>query len=231
MAIEPSSDAGFTDREVRLIFERAGQLDGASDRGERRLSLAEIQQIGAQAGLDPRDVAAAAESIRAASIDERLSGAPARFRIGARIDERLGEDGLSALVHAARDATGYHGSVSYGGGGAEWRARSALGAVIVSAHVESSGTRIDVVVSREDARAVATIASGVAGLALGGWVASFAGHAFGASVATSLVAGAATAAASGWGIARATWRPISRRWAERARELLATVTRAVDTKR
>lgn len=134
-------------------------------------------------------------------------------------------------MHAARDATGYHGSVSYGGGGAEWRARSALGAVIVSAEIDSGGTRIDVVVSREDARAAATIASGVAGLALGGWVASFAAHAFGASAATSLVAGAATAAAGGWAIARATWRPISRRWAERTRELLATVTRAVDTKR
>jgi len=232
MVVEPLPDAGFTDREVRLIFERAGKLDDASDRGERRMSLAEIQEIGAQAGLDPRDVAAAAASVRTPSVDERLSGAPARFRIGTRINERLGEDGVSALVHAARDATGYHGSVNYGGAaGAEWRARSALGAIIVSAHVESHGTRIDVVVSREDAWALATIASGVAGLALGGWVASFAAHAFGASIATSLVAGAATAVASGWGIARATWRPISRRWAERTGELLAAVTRAVEKKR
>jgi hypothetical protein len=232
MAVEPSPDAGFSDREVRLIFERAGKLDGASDHGERRMSLAEIQDIGAQAGLDPRDVATAAASIRAPSIDERISGAPARFRIGTRIDERLGEDGVSALVHAARDATGYHGSVNYSGAaGAEWRARSALGAIIVSAHVESRGTRIDVVVSREDARVLATIASGVTGLALGGWVASFAAHSFGASIGTSLVTGAATAVVSGWGIARATWRPISQRWAERTRDLLAAVTRAVETKR
>jgi hypothetical protein len=225
MAVEPSPDAEFTDREVRLIFERAGKLDGASDRGERRLSLAEIQEIGAQAGLDPTDVATAAASIRTPSIEERFSGAPARFRLGARIDQPLGEDGLAALVHAARDATGYHGSVSYGGGGAEWRARSALGVIIVSAHVESRGTRIDVTVSREDARVLSTLASGVTGLALGGWVATFAAHGLGAHLATSLLVGAVTAAASGWGIARATWRPISARWRERTRDLLAALTR------
>ena len=231
MAVEPTPDAGFTDREVRLIFERAGKLDGASDRGERRLSLAEIQEIGAQAGLDPSDVAAAAATIRTATVEERFSGAPARFRFGARIEQRLGEDGLAALIHAARDATGYHGSVSYGGGGAEWRARSALGAIIVSAHVESRGTRIDVVVSREDARMLSTIASGVAAVGLGGWVASLASHAFGADISTSLIAGAVTAALSGWAIARATWRPISERWRERTRDLLGVLTRTVEGKR
>ena len=231
MAAEPTPDGGFTDREVRLIFERAGKLDGASDRGERRLSLAEIQEIGSQAGLDPSDVAAAAATIRAQPIEESFSGAPARFRLGARIDQRLGDEGLSALVHAARDATGYHGSVSYGGGGAEWRARSALGAVIVSAHVEPHGTRIDVVVSREDARMLSTLASGAAGLGIGGWVATFAAHGLGADLGTSLLAGAATAAASGWGIARGLWRPVSQRWRERTQDLLAQLTRAVDDKR
>jgi hypothetical protein len=227
MAAEPP-DVGFTNREVRLIFERAGKLDGASDRGERRMSLSEIQEIGAQAGLDPDDVAAAAASIRSLPIEERLSGGPARFRVGAQIDKRLGDEGIAALVNAARDATGYHGSVGYHSAGAEWRARSALGAIIVSAEARASGTRIDVVVSREDARALSTIASAVAGVGLGGWVAIFAAHALQVSTATSVVAGAVTAAASGWGIARAVWRPISHQWSERTRELLATLVHTVE---
>jgi hypothetical protein len=227
MAGEPP-DVGFTNREVRLIFERAGKLDGASDRGERRMSLSEIQAIGAQAGLDPDDVAAAAAGIRSLPIEERLSGGPARFRVGAQIDKRLGDEGIAALVNAARDATGYHGSVGYNSAGAEWRARSALGAIIVSAEARASGTRIDVVVSREDARALSTIASAVAGVGLGGWVATFAAHALQVSTATSLVVGAVTAAASGWGIARAVWRPISHQWSERTRELLETLVHTVE---
>lgn len=227
MAGEPP-DVGFTNREVRLIFERAGKLDGASDRGERRMSLSEIQAIGSQAGLDPHDVAAAAASIRSRPIEERLSGGPARFRVGAQIDKRLGDEGIAALVNAARDATGYHGTLAYNSAGAEWRAQSALGAIIVSAEARTSGTRIDIVVSREDARALSTIASAVAGLALGGWVATFAAHALQVSTATSLVVGAATAVASGWGIARAVWRPISHRWSERTRELLDTLVHTVE---
>jgi len=230
MAVEPTPDAGFTDREVRLIFERAGQLDSASDRGERRLSLAEIQEIGVQAGLNPNDVAAAAASIRVSTVQDRLRGAPARFRLSSQIDRRLDDEGLAALMRAARDETGYHGSVSYGNAGAEWRARSALGAVIVSAEVESSGTRIDVVISREDARALSVLASGVTGLALGGWLATFVSHGLGADVATSLLTGAATAVVSGWGIARAIWRPISDRWRERSHDLLSALTRAVENK-
>lgn len=120
--------------------------------------------------------------------------------------------------------------MSHGGRGVEWRARSALGAIIVSASVEKTGTRIDVVVSREDARALSTIASGVAGIALGGWVAAFAAHGLGFGAATSLIAGAVTAGLSGWGIARAMWRPISDRWRERTRDLLDAVTRAVEFK-
>lgn len=83
-ADKPEHDEGFTESEVRVIFERAGQLDRAADHGERRRSLAELQEIGAQAGLDPRDVAAAAESVRAASLQSGIAGAPARFRVTAR---------------------------------------------------------------------------------------------------------------------------------------------------
>ena len=71
----------------------------------------------------------------------------------------------------------------------------------------------------------------MAGVGLGGWVATFAAHALQVSTATSLVVGAVTAAASGWGIARAVWRPISHRWSERTRELLETLIHTVERNR
>lgn len=228
MATDSNLDPRFTDHEVRLIFERAGRLDGASDRGERRMSLAEIQEIGAQAGLDPSDIAAAAAAVRSPTFTERAGVGAARFRIGARIPRRLGEDGIADVVQAARDATGYQGTVTWAPASAEWRARSALGVAIVALRVEKHETRIDVVISREDARFVSCMLSAFAGLGFGVWVASFATHAFGVAVPTALLTGAVAAAGSGWAVARASWRPISRRWAERTRELLSALTRAVE---
>lgn len=230
-AMTPDSDldAGFTNREVRLIFERAGQLDGASDRGERRMSLAEIQEIGAQAGLDPADIAAAAATVRSPTLTERVGVGAARFRVGTRIPRRLGEDGISDVVQAARDATGYQGTVSWAPGSAEWRVRSALGAMIVAIRADAGGTRIDVLVSREDARFLSSLVSGFAGVGFGAWVASLTVHALGMQIPAALLSGAVMATLSGWAVARAAWRPLSRRWADRTRELLATVTRAVDT--
>lgn len=226
-ADRPEHDAEFTESEMRVIFERAGQLDRVGDDGERRRSLAELQEIGAQAGLDPRDIAAAAESVRAAARRSSIAGAPARFRVTARFDRQFDDTETGEIIRALRDATGYHGSLVRDAAYTEWRARSALGAVVVSVETRPQGSWIEVVVSREDARFLGGLVSGFAGLGLGAWMASLGAHTLGWTLGPSLGAGAVVAAGSAWAIARSSWRPISQRWAERTKELLAAATEAV----
>ena len=68
----------FTDREMRLIFERAGEADVGAQ-GDRGYSLAEIQEIALQVGLSPTDVARAASTISSSQASYPVLGGPIRF--------------------------------------------------------------------------------------------------------------------------------------------------------
>jgi hypothetical protein len=63
MANLPSGSDGprFTDREMKLIFERAGEADVAAH-SEQGYSLAEMQEIARQLGLNPTEVAKRGDS-------------------------------------------------------------------------------------------------------------------------------------------------------------------------
>jgi hypothetical protein len=61
----------FGDAEVERILRRAAELD-AADKARRGLTLPELEQIAAEAGIDPRHLAAAATPIG----NPETSGAP-----------------------------------------------------------------------------------------------------------------------------------------------------------
>ena len=82
----PSDSDGrrFTDREMKLIFERAGEADVAAQ-PEQGYSLAEMQEIALQVGLSPTEIAKAASTLRTPETSNPILGAPHAFMHRARI--------------------------------------------------------------------------------------------------------------------------------------------------
>jgi hypothetical protein len=216
-------DHGYSHQEVRLIFERAGKLDALGP-ADRRRSLAEIQAIGAEAGLDPRDIAAAAATVRPA---ERylFTGAPYRFRASSALPP-LGEQGIVDVVTAVREATGLHGKLQQHPLETEWRVRAGLGAIVMTFAPRANGTRVNVLVIRDDARSLTVISSGIVGTLLGVSAGAFVGHSLGVGVAAGIATGLATFAATTVGLARVLWASTARRWKERTDDLARTIERA-----
>jgi hypothetical protein len=216
---DPRGD--FTEREMRLIFERAGEADARSD-GERRYSLAELQAIASQVGLDAGDVTRAAAAVRGTSPGNIVLGAPVRFRSSRLLGHELSEDEILRIVSAMRDTTGIHGVLTAVPGGMEWRARSSMGAVIIDFGRSVNGTRVDVLVARDDQAAVTVIGTVISGIILG--LAAGIGAASIVPVWGALGIGIVAAAGSAWLGTRVLWSRMARRWSAEANVLAETAT-------
>jgi hypothetical protein len=153
---DPRVGSGFTHQEMRLIFERAGIAEALRD-DSRRYTLAEIEAIGVEAGLEATDIRRAATSVRDVSVTHRLLGAPTRFHASHFVDVPIGEERLADIVDALRSDVGLHGDLRFVPDGVEWQARPALGAIIVHFAPRRKGTRISVLVAREDAAVMAVL--------------------------------------------------------------------------
>ncbi|HTE44971.1 MAG TPA: hypothetical protein VK636_06990 [Gemmatimonadaceae bacterium] len=223
-------EGGYTDGEMRLIFERAGQLD--VDAGaERRFSLDELREMGAQAGLNPADVTRAAADLRSQPARRGILGAPTRFTAVTFVERRLDDSVVSEVVLRVREATRLHGELRAVPGGMEWRARSALGIVIVDFSPKGEGTRLDVLIGREDEAALAALGAGFAGIAVGvavGMVAGV-GVALHGGPLIGLGVGAVAGIGSAWGGARFIWSRIARRIANDTSALMRAITETIDS--
>jgi hypothetical protein len=228
MATHPGGSDGrrFTDREMRLIFERAGEADvGAL--GERGYSLAEMQEIAVQVGLSPTDVARAASTISSPGAYPVLGG-PIRFRASHILKTKLTDDGIASVALKIREATGAHGELRDVPGGAEWRVRSATGLMVVDFTTRGSGTRIDLMVARDDEAAVTAIGVGAAGLVTGIAAAIAAANGLHVGVLAGIGIGAVTAIGGAWSGTRLLWSRAARRWARRTDALMETIGEAAE---
>lgn len=218
---------GYTDREMRLIFERAGQLNSESG-AERRFSLAELKEMGMQAGLDPADVSTAAATIRSPSPKGGMLGTPTRFTAVHFTRRRLDEAAVADVVLRIREATGYHGDLRNVPGGMEWRARHPMGEVMIDFSPKGEGTRIDVMLSREDQAASIVIGTGVTGFLVGLGTTLFAAATLNSGVAVAVGAGAVAGVSLAWGGARLIWSGIARRLADKTSSLMETITDGIE---
>jgi hypothetical protein len=219
---------GYTDREMRLIFERAGQLDVESG-ADRRFSLGELKEMGAQAGLDPADISTAAATIRSELPRGGMLGTPTRFHAVSYTRQRLAEAAVAEIVLRIRETTGFHGNLRAVPGGMEWRVRHGLGLMIVDFSSKGEGTRIDVLVARDDQAAAVVLGSGIGGLLLGLGTAILATSTLHMGVGAAVGVGAVAAVACGWGSARLFWGAIGRRVAAQTSSLMATITHTIET--
>jgi hypothetical protein len=229
MAIQDggSDNRKFTDGEMRLIFERAGEAD-VGRQGDRVHSLGEMQEIARQVGLDPADVARAAATIGSPRESHPVLGEPIRFHASRVLPSKVSDDGVMTVVLKIREATGLHGVLREVPGGAEWRVRSALGTIVVDFIARGAGTRIDLMVARDDEVAVTVIGVGVAGLLTGVAAAVAVSRGLHVGAFAGVGIGAATAIGGAWAGIRALWSRAARRWARKTDALIQTIGDAAE---
>lgn len=135
-------DRRYDEDEVARILRQATERNPAAlAAGSGGLTLAQVQEIAAQVGIDARAVAAAARDLdtrRAVEASPILGSAVApqyEMLLDGRVDPARYPDALLAI----RRAMGRQGVVSTELNGLEWRARDAMGGRYVS--IQPSGER------------------------------------------------------------------------------------------
>ena len=234
----PSPSQRYSDQEMALILKRAAELqEGADGRGTQR-TLAEIQAIAAEVGIDAPFVSEAVAELERPRPRVGWLGAPTRFHDERNVAGSLGSNEVGELLDQARAELGLHGEVRQVFDGVELRLRSALGTSILTVGPRAGGTRIALTTERLDQAVV--IAMGSVGIGL---LAALGGVAIAINVTdNALIASAIVAASAIAGTvvsARALWFGIAERWrrrtqsivgalAERAAQLRASAAESVD---
>jgi hypothetical protein len=220
---DSSSTPRYSEREMALILKRAAELQEGAEGESTPVSLNQIQEIAAEAGIGPAYVSEAAAELERPMPQVGWLGAPTRFHDERKLDATLSRTAVGELVDAARSALGLHGEVQEVLDTVEWRARSPLGLTIVTVSPREGKTRIAVTIARGDHAALVTLGSvgiGILG-ALGGVVLAINGT-DSALVASGIIAGSGVVATLL--SARLMWASVARRWRRTAKhvvELLA----------
>src|SRR5689334_23885273 len=138
----------FSEQEMALIHKRAAELqDGADGRGVHR-PLTEIQENAAEVGIERAFVAEAVAELNRPRPRIGWLGAPTRFHQAQKVPRKLPPAEIGELLDQAREELGLHGEVHQVFDGVEWRARSALGASILTLGPRGDGTRIALTTER-----------------------------------------------------------------------------------
>lgn len=139
----------FSEQEIGAILKRTAELSKQADRGvQDGLSLEEIQQLAADAGLDPALVSRAAAEISSPGAGETKSdlfGGPLAYSTDVDLDIDVDEEAWESMLPAIRAAFNDPGTVSVREGTFEW---TGTGGDNKKAHVHirktASGTRLHV---------------------------------------------------------------------------------------
>jgi hypothetical protein len=169
MAEGSRGDRRFTDREFAVILRKATELQEAGEGTAERttgLTLREIQQIAAEAGIDADLIARAADAVsRGAAPGEgrRFWGPPGTFQLSAYIDRELSTDDLSRLMEVVRYEVRQPGSVHEVLGSVAWKSDGKENAVEVRLTPRDGRTRIELLAEQTANKAMSYILAGTAG--------------------------------------------------------------------
>lgn len=158
----------FSEEQVALVLRQAAALSAAAEsdaehgpRGD--LTLGELKEIGAEAGIDPAHVEQAARSMAAAPSGPAAGVVlrmPTTVQLERVVPVSLDARILPALLDLIRTEFARQGIVEETLGGFEWRARSAMGGRYVSIRGEAGRTRIRVLGNYRDGMLAATLGVG-----------------------------------------------------------------------
>lgn len=142
------SNRRYTEEEMALILKRAVENQGSSNlparSPEQGFSLEEMQEIGAEVGIDAAQITAAAKSLEQRPEAGRNRSNVAKFRSDQWIDVEVEERDLQEMVALIRRNVKKPGEAREVLGGVEWKGKTTAGPQHVSIRPEQDGTRIDV---------------------------------------------------------------------------------------
>jgi hypothetical protein len=132
MSNDASSRRRYSDKEISAILKRATDLQASAGKSEwpgHGISLTEIEQVAAGAGIDPRYVRAAAAELERG--DEtgagfNLWGGPMALELSRTVEGELSEEQWESLVQESRRCAGTAGIVGQLGKSLEWTTKEEL---------------------------------------------------------------------------------------------------------
>jgi len=158
----------YNDDEVAAIFAQASEEEQASAqlvRSSEGLTLADLQEIGREAGLAPERVAKAAQSLEQALVPQpataKFLGLPLGVAKTVRIDRRLTDAEWERLVVDLRDTFDARGAVRTDGSFRQW----SNGNLQVLVEPDGEGQRIRFKTMKGDSRALLLGGLGMMGVA------------------------------------------------------------------
>ena len=146
------SDRRFSDEEVRRVLMLAAEAEGAAGAdAERPWTLAEVERIGAEAGLAPEAVSAAALMLDrqpSTPIPASYLGLPVAVSRAVPLSRSLSDEDWERLVAELRDTFAARGRTSVTGARREWR----VGNLRVTHEPAGSGSLLQLRTRKGDAR-------------------------------------------------------------------------------
>jgi len=216
MPSSPSDDRRYSDEELAVILQRAAERQvQAPVPATRGRTLAEIQAIAVEAGIDPTHVEQAAAAVRAerrtdvAGVQERTE-----FAHEVTLPDELTPPESTELLDRARALTRLRGVMKQEPDALTWTGTDGFGVTRVAVAARLGRTKISV---SED-RTSSTMAAAFGGLLAGGTLAVIAVPVFlltGIGILASVVLGGALGGLGAWGGVRLYFRRRAARWRQR----------------
>jgi hypothetical protein len=219
----------YSDQEFALILRTASETESgpAPASPQRGLTLAEIQDVAMEVGIDPNRVARAAallpSSKRGALI--RVVGGSPRLRLEHTVPAELSPADLGRIVDAARRVLDTQGETREVLGGLEWKAGTSTFAPAVSVTPREGETVLQA--STDGTEAMVGFYGGV-GLPLGFVITVTLGKLFFGQTDPGMLAAFASGMPLAFLVARALWRRSASRWRERLIQLMDALTREAE---
>jgi hypothetical protein len=229
----------YGDEEVGLILKRAAELQRQEPAGSGEgggLTLAELEEIAAEAGIDPRHLQRAAKEVdtRAAPLGgegvDRLIGAPLTLKFERSLPGELPEDRFESLLPDIQDAAEGYGQPSLLGHTLTWQSTSPTSDRTLQVTASSRDGRTRIRIEERSSQLAAQLFGGIVG-GVGGGV----GLGVGVGVGIGALQSARFAVAWPVGvitgsflIARAFYRSAVRRRQRVLRDLLDRLTETVE---
>jgi hypothetical protein len=215
----------FSEEEVQQVLRRAAELQRRSSTvptDARALSLAELEQIAAESGIDVQQIHRAILELGAPHLGagSLVLGAPPRVHLERVVDGEIASGAFEPLVAELRRTLGQAGQVSVLGGTLTWSApNTSSGPVEVTVSRVEGGTRIGL-----DARFGGLLGATLGGIGggLGGGLGGPLGAAIGQLTHSSLAAAGTVGVALGLAflLARSIYAAIVRRRARVLQQLI-----------